>query len=55
MPEEEEKKLRRQAQKLKRQGKLRGTVDQYVYGTMRKHMNWTPSHQKKTKKHKKKR
>lgn len=34
MPVELERKLRRQARKLKKQGKLHGDVDSYVYGTL---------------------
>lgn len=36
MPKREELVLRRRALKLQREGKLRGDVDAYVYGTMQK-------------------
>lgn len=36
MPKALEQELRRHAEKLKKQGKLRGDVDAYVYGTMQK-------------------
>lgn len=36
MPKSLKKKLERRARKLKNQGKLKGTVDDYVWGTWKK-------------------
>ncbi len=36
MPKEMEKRLRKKAIRLKNQGRLKGTVGSYVYGTLRK-------------------
>jgi hypothetical protein len=44
MPIELERKLRRQAMKMKRQGK-KIDVDAYVFGGLR-HTGWTPATQK---------
>lgn len=47
MPKALEQKLRRQAEELKRKGKLKGDVEGYVYGTMRK-IGYIPSTQRKS-------
>lgn len=42
MPAEMERKLLKRARRLKAQGRLKGTIGAYVYGTMRK-AGWKPS------------
>ena len=41
MPKQMERKLKKRARRLKNQGRLKGSVKDYVYGAMRK-TGWKP-------------